>query len=89
MERADGAAYDRQWSNALDAAIGSTPAWVSVTSFTEWHEGSSIEPADATPPSGHGCRTYEGAYGLTGAAAETACLDRTAYWAERLRAARG
>ncbi|MFE6487237.1 ThuA domain-containing protein [Streptomyces sp. NPDC057757] len=83
LERADGAAYDRQWSNALDPAIGGSPAWVSVTSFNEWHEGSSIEPADPTPPAGHGYRTYDGAYGLTGEAAQTAYLDRTAYWANR------
>jgi type 1 glutamine amidotransferase len=88
VERADGAAYDRQWSNALDPAIGGTPTWVSVTSFNEWHEGSSIEPADATPPAGHGYQTYDGAYGLTGAAAETAYLDRTAHWVDRFEAAR-
>ncbi|MGY1577477.1 ThuA domain-containing protein [Streptomyces sp. MN13] len=83
VDRADGAAYDRQWSNALDPAVGGSPTWVSVTSFNEWHEGSSIEPADSTPPAGHGYRTYDGAYGRTGTAAETAYLDRTAYWAAR------
>lgn len=31
----------------------------------------------------HGYQSYEGAYGKTGAAAETAYLDRTAYWADR------
>ncbi|MFI9615747.1 ThuA domain-containing protein [Streptomyces sp. NPDC052023] len=85
VERANGAAYDRQWTNALDPAIGGSPSWVSVTSFNEWHEGSSIEPADSTPPGGHGYRTYDGAYGLTGQAAETAYLDRTAYWVNRFR----
>ncbi|GAA2516180.1 hypothetical protein GCM10010423_04570 [Streptomyces levis] len=83
VERADGAAYDRQWSNALDPAVGGSPTWVSVTSFNEWHEGSSIEPADSTPPAGHGYRTYSGAYGQTGEAAQTAYLDRTAYWVGR------
>jgi hypothetical protein len=83
VDRADGAAYDRQWSNALDPAVGGSPTWVSVTSFNEWHEGSSIEPADSTPPAGHGYRTYDGAYGRTGTAAEAAYLDRTAYWAAR------
>ncbi|WP_394814166.1 ThuA domain-containing protein [Streptomyces dubilierae] len=83
VERADGAAYDRQWSNALDPAVGGSPTWVSVTSFNEWHEGSSIEPADSTPPAGHGYRTYDGAYGRTGEAAQTAYLDRTAYWVGR------
>ncbi|MEV6108117.1 ThuA domain-containing protein [Streptomyces sp. NPDC051940] len=83
VTRDNGAAYDRQWNNALDPAIGGSPTWVSVTSFNEWHEGSSIEPADSTPPGGYGYQTYDGAYGRTGADAETAYLDRTAYWAGR------
>ncbi|MEU4144230.1 ThuA domain-containing protein [Streptomyces parvulus] len=83
VERDGGAAYDRQWNNALDPAVGGSPTWVSVTSFNEWHEGSQIEPADATPPDTPGYRTYDGAYGLRGAAAETAYLDRTAHWAAR------
>ncbi|MGW1542226.1 ThuA domain-containing protein [Streptomyces sp. NPDC002309] len=87
VERANGAAYDRQWNNALDPAIGGSPTWVSVTSFNEWHEGSSIEPADSAPPGGFGYLTYAGAYGLHGQAAETAYLDRTAYWASRFRTA--
>jgi hypothetical protein len=57
---------------------------VSVTSFNEWHEGSTIEPARSTPPAGAGYLTYAGAYGTSGAAAETAYLDRTAYWAGEL-----
>ncbi|MFI6512240.1 discoidin domain-containing protein [Streptosporangium sp. NPDC050855] len=81
LGRANGATYDLEWSNALDPAKGGLPTWVSVTSFNEWHEGSSIEPADSTPPAGFGYQTYEGAYGRTGAAAETAYLDRTKYWA--------
>ncbi|WP_083754083.1 glycoside hydrolase family 99 protein [Actinosynnema sp. ALI-1.44] len=74
--RDNGAMYDRQWGNAL----GVSPSWVSVTSFNEWHEGSIIEPARSNPPSGHGYLTYQGAYGRTGAAAETAYLDRTRHW---------
>ncbi|WP_443059985.1 ThuA domain-containing protein [Streptomyces sp. NBC_00467] len=91
LGRSNGATYDKEWNNALDPAIGGSPAWVSVTSFNEWHEGSSIEPAAADPPAGHGYQTYSGAYGKTGAAAETAYLDRTKYWVgefEKLRAAR-
>ncbi|MET9978303.1 alpha-mannosidase, partial [Streptomyces microflavus] len=83
LGRADGASYDLEWNNALDPAIGGDPTWVSVTSFNEWHEGSSIEPASSNPPPGHGYETFEGAYGKTGTAAETAYLDRTAYWADR------
>ncbi|MFD4966563.1 ThuA domain-containing protein, partial [Streptomyces sp. NPDC058417] len=88
LERRDGAAYDQQWNNALDPAVGGSPTWVSVTSFNEWHEGSQIEPADATPPPGYGYRTYDGAYGLSGEAAGTAYLDRTAHWVSRFVAAR-
>ena len=87
VDRAAGAAYDKQWSNALDPAIGGSPTWVSVTSFNEWHEGSSIEPADSTPPAGHGYLTYDGAYGQQGEAAQTAYLDRTAYWVNRFQTA--
>jgi hypothetical protein len=81
LNRDNGAAYDRQWSNALGTPT--PPDWVSITSFNEWHEGSTIEPASSTPPAGHGYLTYSGAYGLTGVAAQNAYLDRTRYWAER------
>ncbi|HET9137910.1 discoidin domain-containing protein [Actinophytocola sp.] len=81
LGRDNGTTYDTEWRNALDPATGGLPTWVSVTSFNEWHEGSTIEPARATPPAGFGYQTYTGAYGRTGAAAETAYLDRTAFWA--------
>ncbi|SMD09090.1 discoidin domain-containing protein [Kibdelosporangium aridum] len=80
VHRDNGAMYDRQWSNALNPATGGAPTWVSVTSFNEWHEGSTIEPARSNPPAGHGYLTYQGAYGKTGSAAETSYLDRTKYW---------
>ncbi|MGP4100663.1 glycoside hydrolase family 99 protein [Nonomuraea sp. KM90] len=86
--RDNGAAYDRQWTNALDPAIGGSPTWVSVTSFNEWHEGSVIEPADGTPPAGHGYQTFQGAYGKQGRAAETAYLDRTRYWVQKFESVR-
>jgi hypothetical protein len=80
VDRDNGAMYDRQWRNALDPATGGAPTWVSVTSFNEWHEGSMIEPARSNPPGGQGYLTYQGAYGTSGAASETAYLDRTRYW---------
>jgi glucose/arabinose dehydrogenase/type 1 glutamine amidotransferase len=80
LGRANGATYDQQWTNALDPTKGGVPTWVSVTSFNEWHEGSVIEPASSTPPPGFNYQTYEGAYGQTGPAAETAYLTRTAHW---------
>ncbi|MEV4132128.1 hypothetical protein AB0J72_08175 [Dactylosporangium sp. NPDC049742] len=81
LGRDNGAAYDRAWNNALTQ--GGTPSWVSITSFNEWHEGSSIEPASSNPPAGYGYLTYSGAYGLAGTAAETAYLTRTKYWVDR------
>jgi hypothetical protein len=89
LDRANGATYDQEWANALDPAKGGVPTWVSVTSFNEWHEGSVIEPASSAPPAGFGYQTFDGAYGRTGAAAETAYLDRTAYWAAEFEARRG
>ncbi len=41
------------------------------------------------PAGGFGYQTFNGAYGRTGAAAETAYLDRTAYWAAEFEARRG
>ncbi|GIH09033.1 hypothetical protein Rhe02_71000 [Rhizocola hellebori] len=79
LGRENGATYDREWTNA----INSQATWVSITSFNEWHEGSTIEPASANPPAGFGYQTYVGAYGTTGAASETAYLDRTRYWVDR------
>ena len=76
--RARGATYDRLWSASLAAA----PDLVTVTSYNEWGEGTQIEPAQARP----GYASYDGAWDLTGAAAQTAYLTRTAYWAARYHA---
>ncbi|MFC4111290.1 ThuA domain-containing protein [Nonomuraea zeae] len=72
LARDNGATYDKEWANAIATA----PTWVSITSFNEWHEGSVLEPAVVRS----GYQSFEGAYGRTGAAAETAYLDRTRYW---------
>jgi len=79
LSRDNGATYDREWQNALSTQAD----WVSVTSFNEWHEGSIIEPARSSPPP-FGYETFAGAYGTSGAASETAYLDRTRYWASQL-----
>ncbi|WP_327237988.1 glycoside hydrolase family 99 protein [Streptomyces sp. NBC_01317] len=87
--RANGTTYDRVWQHTLTSgATGRPPTWVSITSFNEWHEGSQIEPASATPPSVLPYQTYNGAYGKTGAAAETAYIDRTQYWVQQYVAQR-
>ncbi|HEX3792056.1 MAG TPA: discoidin domain-containing protein [Pseudonocardiaceae bacterium] len=80
LDRDNGATYDQEWTNATTPSIGGNPSWVSITSFNEWHEGSQVEPASSTPPAGYGYLTYQGAYGTTGTASQTAYLDRTRYW---------
>jgi hypothetical protein len=78
--RLNGATYDRLWS----AALAASPDMVTITSFNEWGEGSQIEPAQAH--TGYSC--YDGAWGLTGASAQSAYLMRTAYWAGRFHVQR-
>jgi hypothetical protein len=75
--RRNGRTYDAMWR----AAITARPDSVTITSYNEWHEGTQIEAAAPRRRHGryrYGC--YDGAYGRHGAAAETAYLDRTAYW---------
>lgn len=73
--RDDGATYDNLWR----AAIRAKPDGITITSFNEWGEGTQIEPAAAKP----GYLSYNGSWGLTGAAAQMAYLMRTAYWSAR------
>lgn len=74
--RRNGATYDAMWRGALKARAD----LVTITSYNEWHEGTQIEPARAAR---RGYEGYDGAWGLRGRAAETAYLDRTAYWVRR------
>lgn len=75
--RRDGRRYDAMWRGAVRARAD----LVTITSYNEWHEGTQIEPARAGRS---GYESYEGAWGLQGRAAETAYLDRTAFWVQRL-----
>ena len=74
-KRRAGATYDAMWR----AAIRARPEIVTITSYNEWNEGTQIEPASSDPLRA-GYLTYDGAYGLRGAAAERAYLARTRYW---------
>jgi hypothetical protein len=76
--RKNGQTYDNLWA----AAIASHPDVITITSYNEWGEGTQIEPATAK----RGYRAYDGAWGLSGVAASTAYLTRTAYWAGRFHA---
>ncbi len=78
--RRDGVTYDNLWR----AALAANPDFVTITSFNEWGEGTQIEPAADRP----GYLSYDGSWGLTGAAASTAYLARTAYWAAKFHALR-
>jgi glycoprotein endo-alpha-1,2-mannosidase len=75
--RREGRTYDAMWRAAISAGADV----VTVTSYNEWHEGTQIEPARRRL----GFGGYDGAWGLRGAAAEHAYVDRTAYWAARFR----
>lgn len=74
--RRNGATYDEMWRGAVKANAD----LVTITSYNEWHEGTQIEPARAGR---RGYEAYDGAWGLRGRAAETAYLDRTAFWVRR------
>jgi len=82
-DRRGGDAYDESWT----AGFAAGPDLISITSYNEWHEGTQIEPARAgVCLTGGFCYTsYEGAYGQSGAAAETAYLGRTRFWTDALR----
>jgi hypothetical protein len=77
--RRQGLRYDEMWKGAVSARAD----LVTITSYNEWHEGTQIEPARTTRRRGY--LSYDGAWGRKGAAAETAYLDRTAFWVDRLR----
>ncbi len=81
--RAAGATYDAAWQGAIDAGADA----VTITSYNEWHEGTQIEPAVAGMCLGGGfCyQSYDGAFSAFGTAAETAYVDRTAFWVSEYR----
>jgi hypothetical protein len=81
LDRSNGATYDLEWQVALNPSDGA-PYWITITSFNEWHEGTQIEAASSTPPTGFGYMTYEHAYGRTGRSAETAYIARTRVWVD-------
>lgn len=76
--RAQGTVYDRMWRGAIRAGADV----VTITSYNEWHEGTQIEAARNV---GTPYASYEGAYGLTGRAAQQAYLARTTMWVKRYR----
>jgi glycoprotein endo-alpha-1,2-mannosidase len=78
--RNGGRTYDAMWRDAIRAHAD----LVTITSYNEWHEGTQIEPAQPR----YGYDDYENAYGLTGARATRAYLDRTAYWTRALAGSR-
>lgn len=81
--RRDGATYDSMWKMAIRAGADR----VTITSYNEWHEGTQIEPASSSAKRRGEYRyfTYDGAWGLHGAAAENAYLTRTRYWTDVFR----
>lgn len=77
--RRKGATYDAMWRAAIQAHADR----VTITSYNEWHEGTQIEPAaPACRRGAYRYLSYDGAWGMHGAAAETAYLGRTRYWSD-------
>jgi glycoprotein endo-alpha-1,2-mannosidase len=76
--RRHGQTYDAMWRAALVSGADN----VTITSFNEWHEGTQIEPAVARRRATYRYLSYDGAWGLRGAAAESAYLLRTRYWTD-------
>jgi glycosyl hydrolase family 99 len=82
VDPAGGLRYDTMWRGAMAAGADV----ISITSWNEWHEGTQIEPAKPYSfPDGFFSPGYEGIYGRTGPAAQTAYMDRTANWARDFR----
>jgi hypothetical protein len=79
--RRNGRTYDSMWR----LAIASGADRVTITSYNEWHEGTQIEPAVPRNRARYRYLSYEGAWGMHGAAAELAYLERTRYWADVFR----
>ncbi|MGA9192504.1 MAG: protein kinase [Anaerolineales bacterium] len=77
VPRNDGATYDAQWDSALNQGV--RPNMVTITSFNEWHEGTSIEPASVDKPGG------PDAYADFGAVGPLGYLEQTRAWVERFR----
>ncbi|HET7127900.1 MAG TPA: hypothetical protein VFJ93_02350 [Gaiellaceae bacterium] len=79
--RRRGQTYDSMWRAAISSGADS----VTITSFNEWHEGTQIEPAIPRRRAHYRYLSYDGAWGLHGAAAEIAYLTRTRYWSDVFR----
>ena len=79
--RRHGQTYDAMWHAAFAAGADR----ITITSFNEWQEGTQIEPAIPLRLGEYRYVSYDGAWGLHGAAAEYAYLDRTAFWANLFR----
>ena len=80
--RRNGPTYDSMWH----AAIAAHADGVTVTSFNEWHEGTQIEPAAPSAVTAPYARSYNGAWGLHGAAARSGVPRRALrYWAAAFR----
>jgi hypothetical protein len=76
--RKRGQTYDAMWRAALVSGADN----ITITSFNEWHEGTQIEPAVVRRRARYRYLSYDGAWGLHGAAAQSAYLLRTRYWSD-------
>ncbi len=64
-------------------AYQSSPSFISIVSFNEWHEGTQIEPCQTKAIAGYTYDNFEGDFGKTGVPAQMAYLDAVAYWVSK------
>src|SRR4029079_12293895 len=76
--RRRGQTYDSMWRAALLGGADN----VTITSLNERHERTQLEPAVPVRHARYRYLSYDGAWGMYGAAAEDAYLLRTRYWAD-------
>jgi glycoprotein endo-alpha-1,2-mannosidase len=75
VSRSKGKRYASMWRQAIRSRLGSSR--VLITSFNEWHEGTSIEPTVPKSIPSYTYRDYEGDFGLIGLDASRSYLSKT------------
>lgn len=64
----------------MTAAYKTNPAFITITSFNEWHEGTQIEPSVIKSIPGYNYMNFTGANGEVGDRAEMAYIEALAFW---------
>jgi glycoprotein endo-alpha-1,2-mannosidase len=81
VSRRNGKLYRDMWKKAIRSRL--TSSRVLITSFNEWHEGTSIEPVVPMSISNYTYRDYEGHFGMTGMNASMSYVAMTRAFSNR------